>query len=205
VDQDRAGCASDPASRKIIMQDLLAELISGDDIRAEKSISALTALGRAAIPVLLDLTLAEDADIRWWAVRALAASPHTRTEDLVPLLGDSAPEVRAAAALAICDHPNECAVASLVKTLEDPDPLVAGLAGNALVKIGSVSVPSLLEVMKEARTSIRIITLRTLSEICDHRAIPVMMKSLGEESALLQYWATEGLQRLGLDMVYMKP
>jgi HEAT repeat protein len=187
------------------MQELLAELISGDDARAEHSIPALTALDMAVMPALLDLTRANEADIRWWAVRALAASPHTRTEDLLPLLSDSAPEVRAAAALAICNHPDECAVIGLVKSLEDADPLVAGLAGNALVKIGSSSVPSLLEVMKEAPTGIRILALRTLSEICDQRAIPAMMKSLGEESALLQYWATEGLQRLGLDMVYMKP
>jgi HEAT repeat protein len=47
--------------------------------------------------------------------------------------------------------------------------------------------------------------LRALSEIGDHRAIPVMMKSLSEESALLQYWAQEGLNRLGLNMVYIKP
>lgn len=195
------------------MQELLAELISGDDARAENSIPAITALGMAAMPALLDLTRAETADTRWWAVRALAASPHTRTEDLLPLLSDSAPEVRAATALALCSHPHESAVMALVKTLGDTDPLVAGLAGNALVKIGSPSVPSLLEVMKasvepgrnEASTGIRILALRTLSEICDHRAIPAMMKSLGEESALLQYWAKEGLERLGLGMVYMKP
>lgn len=187
------------------MQELFADLLSGDDVRAEKSIPAIVALGSAVLPDLLNLTHAKEADIRWWAVRALAASPHTRTEDLIPLLSDSAPEVRAAAALAICDHPQECAVKALIKALEDSDLLVAGLAGNALVKIGSPSVPSLLEVMKEAPTGIRITVLRTLSEIKDHRAIPVMMKSLSEESALLQYWAIEGLQRLGLDMVYMKP
>ncbi len=187
------------------MQELLAELISGDDERAEKSIPAITALGMAALPALMDLTHAKEADTRWWAVRALAASPHTRTEDLLLLLSDSAPQVRAAAALAVCDHPHECAVQVLIKTLEDTDPLVAGLAGNALAKIGRPSVPDLLEVMKDSPTGIRIIALRTLSEIRDHRAIPVMMKSLSEESALLQYWATEGLQRLGLDMVYMKP
>jgi HEAT repeat protein len=113
--------------------------------------------------------------------------------------------VRAAAALALCNHPHESAVTALIKTLFDEDSLTAGLAGNALAKIGSPSVPSLLEVMKDAPTSIRIIVLRALSEIRDHRAIPVMMKSLGEESAVLQYWAQEGLERLGLDMVYMKP
>jgi HEAT repeat protein len=187
------------------MQELLAELTSGDDTRAENSIPALIQLGMAAIPALLDLTHAEEVDSRWWAVRALAASPHTRTEYLIPLLSDSAPQVRAAAALALCSHPHESAVEALIKTLADEDPLTAGLAGNALVKIGGPSVLSLLEVMKEAPTGIRISALRTLSEICDHRAIPVMMKSLSEESALLEYWAQEGLNRLGLNMVYIKP
>jgi HEAT repeat protein len=187
------------------MQEHLDELTSGDDERAERSISAIANMGLAVISPLLELTRSEDPDVRWWAVRALAASPHTRTFDLIPLLSDSAPEVRAATALALCHHPHEDAVDALIRALADEDPLTAGLAGNALVKIGGPSVPSLLKVMDEAPTGIRIIVLRTLSEIRDHRAIPVMMKCLGEESAFLQYWAQEGLERLGLDMVYMKP
>ncbi len=203
--QHRARRASGPAALQIKMHELLAELTSGDDTRAEKSIPAIVDLGMAAIPTLLELTRAEEVDSRWWAVRALAASPHTRTENLIPLLSDSASEVRAAAALALCNHPDESAIPALINTLSDEDSLTAGLAGNALVKIGSPSVPSLLTVMSEAPTGIRIIVLRALSEIRDHRAIPVMMKSLSEESAVLQYWAQEGLQRLGLDMVYGKP
>ena len=197
--------APGPAALQISMHELLAELTSGDDTRAENSIPAIVDLGMDAIPTLLELTRAEEVDSRWWAVRALAASPHTRTENLIPLLSDSATEVRAAAALALCNHPDESAIPALINTLSDEDSLTAGLAGNALVKIGSPSVPSLLTVMSEAPTSIRIIVLRALSEIRDHRAIPVMMKSLSEESAVLQYWAQEGLQRLGLDMVYGKP
>ena len=203
--QHRARRASGPAALQIKMHELLAELTSGDDTRAENSIPAIVDLGMAAIPTLLELTRAEEVDSRWWAVRALAVSPHTRTENLIPLLSDSASEVRAAAALALCNHPAESAIPALINTLSDDDSLTAGLAGNALVKIGSPSVPSLLTVMSEAPTSIRIIVLRALSEIRDHRAIPVMMKSLSEESAVLQYWAQEGLQRLGLDMVYGKP
>lgn len=203
--QHRARRASGPAALQIKMHELLAELTSGDDTRAEKSIPAIVDLGMDAIPTLLELTRAEEVDSRWWAVRALAVSPHTRTENLIPLLSDSASEVRAAAALALCNHPDESAIPALINTLSDEDSLTAGLAGNALVKIGSPSVPSLLTVMSEAPTGIRIIVLRALSEIRDHRAIPVMMKSLSEESAVLQYWAQEGLQRLGLDMVYGKP
>lgn len=187
------------------MEDLLAELTSGDDTRAENSISEIIGMGSAAIPSLLELTRAAEVDTRWWAVRALAASPHTLAVDLLPLLNDSAPEVRAAAALALCNHPHEDAIEALVLALSDEDSLAAGLAGNALAKIGSPSLPSLLEAMKEAPTGIRILVLRALAEIRDQRAIPVLMKCLGEESAVLQYWAQEGLERLGLDMVYIKP
>jgi HEAT repeat protein len=195
------------------MKDLLADLTSGDDPRAENAIPAIVAKGMDAIPALLELTKADSADSRWWAVRALSASPHTRTGDLIPLLDDPAPEVRAATALALCEHPDESAVPALIKTLKDEDAIAAGLAGNALVKIGNASVAGLLDVMNarvepgrnEAQVHARILALRALAEIRDPRAIPVMMKSMSEESAVLQYWAQEGLERLGLDMVYMRP
>ncbi len=179
----------------------------GDDLRAENSISEIVQLGVAAIPALLDLTHSADVDSRWWAVRALAASPHARTEDLIPLLGDSAPEIRSAAALALCDHPHESAVEALIKSLADEDSITAGLAGNALVKIGKPAVLPLTKVVWNASLGVhvRVEALRALAQIGDHRAIPVMMKALDEESALLQYWAKEGLNRLGLNMVYIKP
>ena len=83
--------------------------------------------------------------------------------------------------------------------------MVSSLAGNALVKIGSAAVPSLIEAVKSGVQSQRIHALRALAEIKDHRAIPVMMQVMQEDSALLQHWAQEGLERLGLDMIYMKP
>jgi HEAT repeat protein len=207
VGQHLAGGASRPAACQITMRDLLKELTSGDDARAENAVPALVDLGEEVIPALLDLTRSDDVDSRWWAVRALAASPHAQITDLIPLLADSSSEVRAAAALALCNHPHESAVEALIHTLADVDSLTAGLAANALVLIGGASVPSLLEIMDKAPTSVRTrsVALRALSEIRDHRAIPIMMKCLGEESAILRYWAQEGLTRLGLDMVYVKP
>jgi HEAT repeat protein len=188
------------------LQDILADLTSGDDARAESAIPKIGELGNDAISALLDLTRSKDSDHRWWAVRALANSPQARTEDLTPLLDDSSPEVRAAAALALCAHPGESAAPALVKAMHDEDPLTAGLAGNALVAIGSPAVPALLEVMREAPLNVRIIALRALAEIRDHRAVKTMMEVLEkDDSAILQYWAKEGLERLGLNMVYVKP
>jgi HEAT repeat protein len=121
--------------------------------------------------------------------------------------------VRQCAALGLAIKPSESAVQPLVQSLSDEDSMVSSLAVNALVKIGNAAVPALIDVVKRspelsegaASQSARIHALRALAEIRDHRAIPVMMKVMEEDSVLLQHWAKEGLDRLGLDMVYIKP
>jgi len=185
--------------------DLLTDLTSGDEARAEEAVPLLIGLGEEAVPALLDLTHSADADQRWWGLRVLAQSPHSRAEWLIPFLNDPAPEVRQCAALGLAARPDEGAVQPLIRALSDKDGMVGNLAVNALVKIGSAAVPSLIEVVKNAPQSARIHALRALAEIRDHRAIPVMMQVMGEDSALLQHWAKEGLERLGLNMVYIKP
>lgn len=188
-----------------VLQSLLHDLVSGDETRADDAVTALVELGEEAIPALLDLTRSPDADSRWWALRTLAQSPLSRTEWLVPFLSDPAPEVRQCAALGLAAKPDESAIQPLIRALSDGDSMVGSLAVHALVKIGGAAVPSLIEAVKEAQQSARVHALRALAEIGDHRAIPVMMKVMDEESALLQHWAQEGLERLGLNMVYIKP
>jgi HEAT repeat protein len=121
--------------------------------------------------------------------------------------------VRQCAALGLAIKPDDSAVQSLVQALNDEDSMVSSLAVNALVKIGKAAVPALIEVVKRnpelreegAPQSARIHALRALAEIRDHRAIPIMMSVMEEDSVLLQHWAKEGLDRPGLDMVYIKP
>ena len=192
------------------LPDLLNDLISGDETRAEEAVALLVELGEEAVPALLDLTHSSDADQRWWGLRVLAQSPSPsgtsrKTEWLVPFLNDPAPEVRQCAALGLAASPDEGAIQPLIRALSDVDGMVGNLAVNALVKIGSAAVPSLIEVVRSAPQSARIHALRALAEIRDHRAIPVMMQVMAEDSALLQHWAKEGLERLGLNMVYIKP
>ena len=187
------------------LQGLLNDLTSGDETRAESAVSTLLELGEEAIPALLELTESNDSDKRWWALRVLAQSPYSQTEWLVPFLNDPAADVRQCAALGLSIKPAESAIETLVRALSDEDTLVSNLAVKALVKIGKAAVPSLIESVKSGLQSARILALRALVEIRDHRAIPVMMQVMNEESALLQHWAKEGLERLGLDMVYIKP
>lgn len=198
------------------LDELLEDLTSGDEERAEGAVQPLTELGEQAISSLLDLTRSSDVDSRWWAVRTLAQSPLCRTEWLVPFLeNDPAPEVRQCAALGLAVKADESAVQPLVGALSDADSLVGNLAMTALVRIGNAAVPSLIETVKRRPAtegsaegnvqSARIFALRALAEIKDHRAIPTMMKVMSEDSSLLQHWAQEGLERLGLDMIYIKP
>jgi len=187
------------------LESLLDDLSSGDEARAEAAIPQLIEMDVAAIPALLDLANSSNVDTRWWALRALASTPHSRTEWLLPFLKDPAPEVRQCAALGLAIKPDESAAESLVHALSDEDSMLGSLAANALVKIGSAAVPSLIEAVKIGGQSQRIHALRALAEIRDHRAIPIMMQVMQEDSALLQHWAQEGLERLGLDMVYIKP
>lgn len=187
------------------LQHLLADLTGGDESRAEGAVPALVELGEEALPALLDLTKSPNADVRWWALRALAASPHSSTGWLIPFLGDPAPEVRQCVALGLADKADEAATQPLVCALNDGDTMVCDLAARALVKIGKPAVPYLIEVVKDESQAVRIRAVRALAEIRDYRAIPVLMQVIQEDSAALGYWAKEGLERLGLDMVYLKP
>lgn len=187
------------------LQDLLADLTSGDESCAEAAVPLLLWMDAEAVPALLDLTRSPEVDLRWWALRVLASSPHCQSRWLAPFLNDPAPEVRQCAALGLAIKPDESALQPLIGALSDDDSMVGSLAANALVKIGSAAVPSLIDAVKQGPQSQRIHALRALAEIRDHRAIPIMMQVMQEDSALLQHWAKEGLERLGLDMIYIKP
>lgn len=187
------------------LQKLLQDLNSGDELRAEEAVSSLVDLGADAIPALRELTRSPFSDSRWWALRTLAQSPHSLTTWLIPFLEDPAPDVRQCAALGLAVRPDEGAIQALVRALTDDDSMVCNLAVQALITIGAAAVPSLIDAVKSGHRPARIHGLRALAEIRDQRAIPVMMQVMEEDSALLQYWAKEGLDRLGLDMVYLKP
>ena len=78
------------------------------------------------------------------------------------------------------------------------------LAANALSAIGKSAVPILLDEFPQASSSVKIQMMRVLAEVRDPRAIPVMMKAMDDDSAILHHWCEIGLEQLGLDMVYIK-
>jgi HEAT repeat protein len=184
-----------------------AELTCGDDTRAEMAAIRLAALGPSALKAVSLLLKDQDTDVRWWAVRALAGFENAdeTTPDLLTALGDESDEVRQAAALALSQRSDPRALTQLVRALSDPDPLTARLVSNALVLLGTQATQALLDVLKNGTRSARLGAVRALAEIKDPRAIPGLMKALETDSALMQYWAGFGLDKLGLGMLYLSP
>jgi HEAT repeat protein len=184
---------------------LLDDLTSGNDERAEAAAGELAAHAEA-LPALEALLRSPQIDQRWWAVRTLSQFANQRvTELILSALADQSAEIRQAAALALAHNPDPVSVPALIAALADSDSLVVTLAANALIAVGPDTVPALMDVLQHGKHSARLAAVRALAEIKDPRAIPVLMKALEEDSALLQFWAEAGLDQLGLGMIYLKP
>ncbi len=187
------------------LQSLLDALDSGDDHRAEAAVPGLVALGETAHAALRRRRQADDPDQRWWAYRTLAAFPGDQSDWLRPGLDDPDPAVRQAAALGLRQHPQPRHAEALVAALEDPDPLVADLAMQALIAIGQPAAAPLLAALEGGSRRARLRMVRALAAIAAPESIPALMHILEHDSALMQYWADQGLDNLGLKMLYFKP
>jgi HEAT repeat protein len=186
---------------------LLGELAGGEDERAEKAAQKIPDYGEEGIAAVCGLLSDPDVDTRWWAVRALAEFPHgSATQHFIAALADEEPAVRQCAALALCRRPDDKAVPALISAMSDQDSLVVRLAANALIELGEPAVPTLVDIiMNEQPIALRLEAVRALAMIGDQRAISALVNVLDEDSALMEYWANEGLERMGVGMVYFEP
>jgi HEAT repeat protein len=184
---------------------LLANLISADDELAEGSVRQLVSEREVATPRLLELRNSSDVDARWWAYCALGQMPDADANWFLPGLDDPSPDVRECAAMALCHNPDNSAIPKLITALDDHDRMVATLSVRGLVEIGKDAVPDLISVLETGTPTARIEAAHALSDIRDPRAIPVFMAALGSDSELVKFWAEQGLQNLGSEMVYFKP
>jgi HEAT repeat protein len=211
VDSGQREGSPQPASPNevIIMKDeikmLVEDLTSGNDQLAEIASIKLAALDREVLPTLEQNLASKDIDDRWWAVRTLAQMDSPPMELLLNALEDPAQEVRQCASLAICHNPDSRAIKPLLCLLKEQDSVSSNLAATALISIGKESIPRLMEFYQELSGVSRIEAARAIACIEDQRAIKLLMSALDEDSLAINYWAEEGLNRLGLGMVYLKP
>ena len=188
------------------LQSLLTNLTSGDDQIAESVVEPITALGETALSALFDLLGSTNPDARWWALRTIAGILHpTVPPQLRRLLHDPDPEVRQCAALGLSQQPWAEAIPDLIKTLYDEDRLMARLAGDALIAIGAQAVPSLIDILENGTPSAQIEAARSLALIEDPSAIPALFNAWNDGSSVIQHWAEEGFERLGVGMQFFRP
>ena len=185
------------------LQNLLAILTSGNDDRAESVVPQLAAHPEA-IPALESYLQSPESDVRWWTIRTLAQMEAPPKDWLVRALDDESEEVRQCAILALTHHPSESAIPGLLHLVADPESVTANLAASALIAIGEPAIPGLLELLEGAPHTSSVEIVRALAGIGDPRAIPALMKAMEQDSPAMQYWAEQGLDHLGLGMVYTK-
>ncbi len=185
---------------------LLADLHSGEDARCERAVRGLSRHGEAALDALTAALKDPSPDHRWWAVRALAELDTPIAEGrLIAALGDPEASVRQCAALALRQRSTPAALPALTAALDDPDRLVARLAGDALAAAGETAILALQGALAQQAPGVRIEAIRALALMKHERAVPLLFSVLDDPSSMVSYWAEEGLERLGIGMVFFNP
>ncbi len=188
--------------------DLEQVLARGDDERAEVLLQQLLlrAPAEALLPRLEAWAHDRDPERRWWALRGLAQLPHPRSRALLrEALQDPDPAIAMVAALGLRHQPDEQALPQLVNLLSHPDRLLAHLASDALAALGPKATPALLHVIEQGPQEARALAVRALARVRDRRAIPLLFRLLDDPSPLITQWAEEGLEALGVGMVFFQP
>ena len=185
---------------------LVAEFSSGSDQRAEIAALQLSTAGSQSLELVTELLGNPDPDVRWWATRSLADIHNSESIPLLlKALADSDAAVQQCAAVALRSNPDPRAVPPLVNSLDTKDRLLSRLAGDALIAIGSKSVPALIAVMGNGSQPAQLEAVRALAVIGDTRAIPALMKVFDQDSAVMEHWAELGLEKMGVGTIFFEP
>jgi HEAT repeat protein len=139
------------------------------------------------------------------AVRALAevkdpASPPL----LIKALHDPEITIRECAALGLRHQPDPAAIPDLIECIQSEDRELGRLAVDAFVSIGAEAVPPLIDQLKSGQPRERLAAIQALARIGDTRSIPALFEAFETDSALVEYWANEGLEKMGVGMTFFK-
>ena len=127
------------------------------------------------------------------------------TGDLIEFVNGSDDETRAAALYALRTRSTADAVTALITVLANPDTFLARTACDSLIHIGKVATSNLIEALKDQNIQTRGLAARALAHIKDQSSIPALFNALDDESMMVQYWADEALEKMGVGQIYFKP
>jgi HEAT repeat protein len=179
------------------------ELISGDEIRAENAAINPPSNKREALSILEDLLSTKDATFRWWACRSLSEiKSNAAGQLLTSCLSDKDLSIQRCAAIGLRISPMPEALDQLIYLLINADSLTQRLAGDALIALERKATESLLEVLEKSKENSRVEAARALAKIADPKSISSLFALLESESQMLEHYASEGLEKMGIGMQF---
>ncbi|MDQ2886484.1 MAG: HEAT repeat domain-containing protein [Chloroflexota bacterium] len=116
---------------------------------------------------------------------------------LIERLEDPVPAVRLQAARALGHAGDMTALPALIKALHGADEQLSGQIFHALVHLGSTAVPALIKESESASPWIRWHCMRALGEICDDRALPVLVRALNDVDHSVAWAGAKSLVHFG--------
>jgi hypothetical protein len=119
------------------------------------------------------------------------------TPVLIEALRDSVPAVRLQAAKALGRVSDAAAVPALLSALRTADEQLGSQIFASLVRLGNVAVPTLIDASRSSSPWMRWHTVRALGEICDNRALSVLVNALLDNDHSVAWMGAKGLTRFG--------
>lgn len=119
------------------------------------------------------------------------------TPVLVEALHDPVPAVRLQAAKALGRAGDASAVPALLSALSRADEQLGSQIFSSLVHLGNVAVPGLIDASNSSSAWMRWHAARALGEICDRRALPILVKVLLDNDHSVAWMGAKGLTRFG--------
>ncbi len=184
----------------------LDQLFSGDDKRAEFAGSQVPENSALALDSLEKIIGEGNSERKWWACRALSSFSDSKASNLlIYCLGDENKSINYCAAKGLQIQPSIEALVPLISMLDQPDALLRRLAGDALIALGFQATEALIANLEEGTQISKVESARALAFIQDPQSIGALFEALKSGSSLLEYWAQEGLEKLGQGMRFFSP
>lgn len=152
--------------RDMKLKKLLQQVHKGDEYGRDAAARAMADMGAVAVPIL---------------------AKQLKEGNLVE-------QVRAAAVLGRIRHPN--AVIALAGQLTDKDRDVRESCAEALVEIGRVAVPELVNKLQTGDSIVRRLAATSLGKIADSRAMQPLVGLLNDKAPDMRLVALEGLANM---------
>jgi hypothetical protein len=116
---------------------------------------------------------------------------------LITALHDPVQGVKLQAAKALGRVADAAAVSALLKALPEADEQLGSQIFLSLVQLGHVAVPELMEGSVSNSAWMRWHCIRALADICDSRALPVLVHALRDTDHSVAWMAAKGLTKFG--------